>query len=36
MRAVYAGTFDPFTNGHLDIVQRAIKIFDEVIVLVAE
>lgn len=34
-RAVYAGTFDPFTNGHLDIVQRAIKIFDEVIVLVA-
>lgn len=34
-RAVYAGTFDPFTNGHLDIVQRAVKIFDEVIVLVA-
>ena len=34
-RAVYAGTFDPFTNGHLDIVQRAIKMFDELIVLVA-
>jgi pantetheine-phosphate adenylyltransferase len=34
-RAVYAGTFDPFTNGHLDIVQRAIKIFDEVVILVA-
>lgn len=34
-RALYAGTFDPFTNGHLDIVQRAIKIFDEVVVLVA-
>lgn len=34
-RAVYAGTFDPFTNGHLDIVQRAVKIFDELIVLVA-
>ena len=34
-RALYAGTFDPFTNGHLDIVQRAIKIFDEIIVLVA-
>lgn len=33
--ALYAGTFDPFTNGHLDIVQRAIKIFDEVIILVA-
>lgn len=34
-RALYAGTFDPFTNGHLDIVERAIKIFDEVIILVA-
>lgn len=34
-RALYAGTFDPFTNGHLDIVQRALKIFDELIVLVA-
>jgi pantetheine-phosphate adenylyltransferase len=34
-RAIYAGTFDPFTNGHLDIVQRAVKIFDEVVVLVA-
>jgi len=34
-RALYAGTFDPFTNGHLDIVQRAIKMFDEVVVLVA-
>ncbi len=33
--ALYAGTFDPFTNGHLDIVQRAIKIFDEVVILVA-
>lgn len=34
-RALYAGTFDPFTNGHLDIVERAIKVFDEVVVLVA-
>lgn len=33
--ALYAGTFDPFTNGHLDIVQRALKLFDEVVVLVA-
>lgn len=33
--AVYAGTFDPFTNGHLDIVQRALKLFDEIVVLVA-
>ncbi|HXH74921.1 MAG TPA: pantetheine-phosphate adenylyltransferase [Bacteriovoracaceae bacterium] len=34
-RAVYAGTFDPFTNGHLDIVHRALKLFDEIILLVA-
>ena len=34
-RALYAGTFDPFTNGHLDIAKRAIKIFDELIILVA-
>lgn len=34
-RALYAGTFDPFTNGHLDIVQRALKLFDEIVVLVA-
>jgi pantetheine-phosphate adenylyltransferase len=34
-RAIYPGTFDPFTNGHLDIVQRASVIFDEIIVTVA-
>ncbi len=33
--AIYPGSFDPFTNGHLDIVQRAIKLFDNVIVAVA-
>jgi pantetheine-phosphate adenylyltransferase len=33
--ALYAGTFDPFTNGHLDIVQRAVKIFDQLVILVA-
>jgi pantetheine-phosphate adenylyltransferase len=32
---VYAGSFDPFTNGHLDIVRQAIELFDRVIVLVA-
>jgi pantetheine-phosphate adenylyltransferase len=32
--AVYPGTFDPFTNGHLDIAQRAALLFDEVIVAV--
>lgn len=34
MRAVYPGSFDPVTNGHLDIIERAAKIFDEVIVVV--
>ncbi len=34
-RAIYPGTFDPFTLGHLDIVERAVKIFDKVIVGVA-
>lgn len=33
-RAVYPGSFDPITNGHLDIIKRASKIFDEVIVVV--
>lgn len=35
-RAVYPGSFDPITNGHLDILKRALKVFDEIIVLVAE
>ena len=35
-RAIYPGTFDPITNGHLDIIQRACKIFDEIIVAVAQ
>jgi pantetheine-phosphate adenylyltransferase len=34
-RAVYPGTFDPITNGHEDLVQRASRLFDEVIVAVA-
>ena len=33
--AVYPGSFDPITNGHLDIVQRAARLFDRVIVAVA-
>jgi pantetheine-phosphate adenylyltransferase len=33
--AVYPGTFDPVTNGHLDLVQRSLTIFDEVIVAIA-
>ena len=34
-RAIYPGSFDPVTNGHLDVVERAQKLFDEVIVAVA-
>ena len=30
--AIYPGTFDPLTNGHLDLIQRGSKIFDELIV----
>jgi len=34
--ALYPGTFDPITNGHLDIIKRAANLFDEVIVAVAD
>src|SRR5574341_157850 len=33
--AVYPGTFDPVTNGHIDLVERSLRIFDEVIVGIA-
>ena len=33
--AIYPGTFDPVTNGHIDIIKRACKIFDKIIVAVA-
>src|SRR5580704_17051470 len=33
---IYPGSFDPLTNGHLDVVQRAAKLFDRVIVAVAK
>src|SRR5580698_7794342 len=33
--AVYPGTFDPITNGHLDILGRALRLFDRVIVTIA-
>ncbi len=36
IRAIYPGTFDPITNGHTDLVHRAARIFDEVIVAVAK
>ena len=31
-RAIYPGSFDPVTNGHLDLIDRAVKLFDEVLV----
>lgn len=34
--AIYPGSFDPFTNGHLDVVERAARLFDRVIVAVAK
>lgn len=33
--AIYPGSFDPITNGHIDIISRASKIFDKIIVLIA-
>lgn len=35
VKAIYPGTFDPITNGHTDLVERAAKMFDEVILAVA-
>ncbi|HTG44155.1 MAG TPA: pantetheine-phosphate adenylyltransferase [Verrucomicrobiae bacterium] len=32
---IYPGTFDPLTNGHLDLIQRAVKLFDHLVVAVA-
>jgi pantetheine-phosphate adenylyltransferase len=34
--ALYPGTFDPITNGHYDIIERALNLFDEVVVAVAD
>jgi pantetheine-phosphate adenylyltransferase len=34
--AIYPGSFDPLTNGHLDVVQRAAKLFDRIIIAVAK
>jgi len=35
-RAVYPGSFDPITNGHIDIIKRGLKIFDNIIMAVLE
>lgn len=34
--AVYPGTFDPVTNGHIDIIERSLKLFDKIYVLVGD
>lgn len=34
--AVYPGSFDPITNGHLDVLKRSLNVFDKVIVLIAD
>lgn len=34
--AVYPGTFDPVTNGHIDIIERALRLFDKLYILVGE
>jgi pantetheine-phosphate adenylyltransferase len=31
-RTIYPGSFDPVTNGHLDIIERGCKLFDEIII----
>ncbi len=36
MIALYPGTFDPITNGHTDLIQRGLRLFDQVIVAVSE
>lgn len=35
-KVIYPGTFDPVTNGHIDIINRAVELFDQVIVTVAK
>jgi pantetheine-phosphate adenylyltransferase len=36
VRAVFPGSFDPITNGHLDVIDRGIKLFDELIIAVGK
>ena len=36
VRAMFPGSFDPITNGHLDVIKRAVKMFDELIVAVGD
>ena len=34
--AIYPGSFDPITNGHIDLIHRACKLFDEVIIAITQ
>jgi len=34
VRAIFPGSFDPITNGHLDVISRAVKLFDELVIAV--
>ena len=34
-RAIYPGTFDPMTKGHVDLIERACKLFDEIVIVIA-
>jgi len=36
VRAIFPGSFDPITNGHLDVIERGVKLFDELIVAVGK
>ena len=33
--AIYPGSFDPITNGHVDIIKRGLRMFDEIVILIA-
>jgi len=36
IKAIYPGSFDPITNGHIDVIKRASRIFDQVIIAVSQ
>ena len=36
VRALYPGSFDPFTNGHLSVLEKAINVFDEIIIVISQ